>query len=67
MAGKVQKPKHHARAQQPPRHPRRATETVLVKLHVPDGTWRVIKSRAALAGQTAGAYAVGILATTAAS
>jgi len=60
---RIQKPKRRGRPQQPGKHPRRKdVVTVLVKLHVPDGTWRVIKSQAALAGKTAGAHAVSVLA-----
>jgi hypothetical protein len=41
---------------------KRPQVTTLVKLHVPSGTWAVIKSRAALARMPVSAYAVQLIA-----
>ena len=51
-------------------HPRVSTKggtVVLVKLRVPEDTWRIIRSRAALAGLTVGEYAIGLIAKSAAA
>ncbi len=40
---------------------RKAGATVLVKLRIPEASWRVIRSRAALAGQPVGVYAAQVL------